>query len=337
MCYTRKGGLNVTSTDKSPRCSLSPQAIPAAQPMPSSGRQITITHGGYVAEIASVGASLRSLRYEGRNLIVPFSAQEISPCFHGHVLAPWPNRLSDGTYSFDGETRHVPLTEPERANALHGLVTWLDWTITTLEPASAQLRTLIAPQPGYPWPVEITCTYCLGDSGLEWEVRACNLGDRPAPYAVSTHPYLCPQLPRDSTERVDEWSLSIPAGHVLETTPDRLLPVRLHDVAAFEGGTLDFRSGRVIGDTRIDHAFTQLAAGEVTLVGSEGGVRLEWDPEKLPWVQAFTSDIDVPGYNRTGVAVEAMSCPPDALTSGEGIITLRPGEEYGASWQIGAL
>ena len=54
----------------------------------------------------------------------PTPRTEVRPRFSGVLLAPWPNRVADGAYEFDGESHQLPLTEPERGNALHGLVTW---------------------------------------------------------------------------------------------------------------------------------------------------------------------------------------------------------------------
>ena len=59
---------------------------------PASGIQHTIRAGEYEAVIASVGATLRSLTYAGRDLVVPFGADEVRPAHRGATLAPWPNR-----------------------------------------------------------------------------------------------------------------------------------------------------------------------------------------------------------------------------------------------------
>ena len=94
---------------------------------PRSGTSFEIRSGGYVAEIASIGASVRTLRHEGRDLVVPFDADEVRPGFRGALLAPWPNRVVDGRYAFEGREFELPLTEPRRGHALHGLAAWLDF------------------------------------------------------------------------------------------------------------------------------------------------------------------------------------------------------------------
>ena len=102
---------------------------------PRSGRQIRISLAGYEAVIATVGASLRQLRYEGRDLVVPFEADEVRPGYRGTTLAPWPNRVVDGAYDFAGQRHQLALTEPERGQALHGLLCWAD------SASASQIRT----------------------------------------------------------------------------------------------------------------------------------------------------------------------------------------------------
>ena len=80
--------------------------------------------------MASVGASLRTLSYDGRDLVLPFGADELRPAYRGMTLAPWPNRIVDGRYAFRGAGLQLPLTEPARSHALHGLVGWLDFEVT---------------------------------------------------------------------------------------------------------------------------------------------------------------------------------------------------------------
>src|SRR5918993_5311176 len=65
---------------------------------PLSGRRVRLRAGDYQATIASIGASLRELTWQGRNLVVPFAEDEVRPAYRGAVLAPWPNRVVDGRY-----------------------------------------------------------------------------------------------------------------------------------------------------------------------------------------------------------------------------------------------
>jgi len=94
-----------------------------------SGEQITITAGDQQAVVVEVGGGLRSYSTRGRELVDGYSADEMSSSGRGQVLIPWPNRLQDGSYEFDARRHQLPLNEPERRNAIHGLVRWATWTI----------------------------------------------------------------------------------------------------------------------------------------------------------------------------------------------------------------
>jgi aldose 1-epimerase len=63
---------------------------------------------------------------------------------------------------------------------------------------------------------------------------------------------------------------------------------------------------------------------------------MRWD-EAWPWVQVHTADRPEPGLNRSGLAVEPMTCPPDAFNSGVDLVRLQPGAEHRARWHAWAL
>lgn len=307
---------------------------------PISGTPTVLRAGEYQAVIASVGASLRSLTFGGRNLVVPFAADEIRPGYRGANLAPWPNRIADGAYTFAGERHQVPINEIDRLTALHGLVIWNEWELLEQTPESATFGAVIEPQEGYPHRLAIEAAYTLSEQGLTWRISATNISDgtAAAPYGVGPHPYLVA-----GNGTVDGWTLELPAAQILSVTPDRLLPTTLDGVATLRDGYFDFREARELGGTEIDHAYTGLQATtnddvEVRVISPDGtGVLMRWNGAVLPWVQIHTADRPEAELNRIGLAVEPMSCPPDAFNSGTDLISLTPGERHDAEWLIAAL
>jgi aldose 1-epimerase len=297
--------------------------------LPITGTRIPLRHGAYAAEIASVGASLRALTADGRDLVVPFAEDELRPLYRGAVLVPWPNRVVDGRYTFDGADQQLPLTEPDRGHALHGLVAWSDFRVVARSSAAVTLETEVVAQAGYPHPLRVEVEYRLSDDGLATRVTTTSTGAGRAPYGVSGHPYLVA-----GPGRVDDWTLELAADEVLEVDPERLIPQGLGPVA---GGPFDFGTPRRIGDLFIDHAFTGLRATRVRVVASDGhGAELRWDAG-APWVQVHTGDRPEPAYHRAGLAVEPMTCPPDAFNSGTDLLVLGPGESHALAWTIAAV
>ncbi|MGA8788953.1 MAG: aldose 1-epimerase family protein [Paenarthrobacter sp.] len=295
--------------------------------------EFTLGAGGYTAVVTARAAALRSLQFEGRDLIVPFPKGGPIPDYRGVIAAPWPNRIADGAYVFDGNKHQLPVNEPERETALHGLAFPLDWTLKESDAGSLTLTCAVGPTAGYPFVLELESRFTLDDAGLHTSVTARNAADVAAPYGVCPHPYLVA-----GSSPLDEWVLEFAADSFLEVTPDRLLPV---GVVGVEGHAFDFRSPRPIGSTEIDHAFTGITfdggLARLSLRDPVGtGVGMSWDTS-CPWLQIHTADKPEPVPSRIGLAVEPMTCPPDAFSSGTDLIRLEPGAEHTASWSIYAL
>lgn len=300
--------------------------------VPRSGRRYALTAEGYTADIASVGATLRTLRYQGRDLVVPFDADEVRPAYRGATLAPWPNRIVDGRYSFAGVEHQLALTEPSRGHALHGLLSWADYAERVVASDRVVLAATISPQAGYPFHVEVKVEYRLGAEGLTQTVTARNLGSDAAPWGTGPHPYLV-----GGSGVVDDWTLTLPASSVLTVTADRLSPIGVEPVKAHP--EWDFRTPRRIGDVFIDHAFTELdrteGIAEVRLTRGDAGVVMRFD-EGCQWVQIHTADLPGESAHRIGLAVEPMTCPPDAFNTGVDLIVLGEDETHSATWTISA-
>ncbi|MDR0594881.1 MAG: aldose 1-epimerase family protein [Bifidobacteriaceae bacterium] len=301
---------------------------------PVSGNQITIEAGPYRAVIASVGATLRQLQYVGRDLVVPFAADQVRPLYRGAVLAPWPNRVVDGRYRLSDAVQQLPLNEPARSHALHGLALWLDFAVADQGEASVSLVQEIEPQAGYPFRVALEVIYRVDAvRGLTWQVTAVNMGPGAAPYGTAPHPYLMA-----GSSPLDRWRLTLPAASFIAVEGDRLLPAGPRSVA---GGDFDFRSGRGIGAAKIDHAFGDVSwdpSGYATAVLDDPtgtGVTITWD-KTCPWVQVCTADQPSPELSRLGLAVEPMTCPPNAFNSHQNLVWLDHGQTHQATWQIRA-
>ncbi len=291
----------------------------------------TIQAAGYRADVSAIGASLRTLSHHGRPLIVPYGPDEVRPLYRGALVAPWPNRVVDGRYVFDGYEHQLALTEPKRGHALHGLVNWLRWERVLLDTDEVMLCGEVVPQPGYPWRLNLTMTYSVSEQGLRGDLTATNSGRGAAPYGCCPHPYLVA-----GPGRIDDWMLTLPAVQRLDVD-DSLAPTTLRAVADSDSRFV----GRSMAGVVLDHAFTALvrdAAGRTTVTVRHrdgGGVALTWGGW-APWVQIHTADRPEPDNNRVGLAVEPMSCPPDAFNSGIDVVVLGPGEQHTADWLISA-
>jgi aldose 1-epimerase len=292
--------------------------------------QIEIARGGQRVGVVALGGGLRSYEAAGRELLNGFRPGERPASGRGQVLVPWPNRIEDGSYKFDGKRMQLPLTEAENGNAIHGLVRGATWNLVDHEADRVVLDYTLEPQPGYPFALGLNIEYALSPTGLTVTTTAWNLSSETCPYGAGQHPYLTLGTPT-----IDTLRLQVPA-RVVAFSDERGLPVRS---APVDGTEYDFRAGRKIGGTVLDNAFAELerdgdGRARVLLDDLAGGAGLTlWVDESYRYLMLYTGDSH-PDVARRGLAVEPMTCPPNAFRTGESVIRLEPGESLASSWGL---
>jgi len=282
------------------------------------------------AVVVEEGGGLRAYSADGHAVLDGYEAGEPATSGRGQVLIPWPNRLEDGQYELDGQSYQLPLNEPERRNAIHGLVRSARWAAVEREADRVVMEHALRPQPGYPFSLDLRVEYRLSADGLRVHTTATNSGAERCPYGAGAHPYVTVGTPT-----VDAAVLRVPARTVL-ASDDRGLPTGSQPV---DGTRYDFRSPRPLDATLLDHCFTDLERDGDNLAR----VRLEdrgtgravtvWADASYPYLMLFTGD-PLPDVDRRSLAVEPMTCPPNAFRSGESLIRLEPGESTAGAWGI---
>ena len=304
-------------------------AVSAIQP---SGQQFVLTSGEQRAAVTEVGAGLRAYTVGDRDVIDGFAEDEMCSVGRGQLLLPWPNRIEDGQYEFAGRVHQAPINEPARHNALHGLTRWMNWTAVDQAPDRVLMSLVLHPQDGYPYTIRFDVEYRLSAGGLSVRTTASNVGQQAAPYGAGHHPYLTVGT------LIDDARLKMPALMRLEAN-ERLIPTG--GVLPNRGTAFDFMELRPIGSLKMDTAFANL------LPDSDGLIRVHLqaaggDPRITLWMEAvyrflmvFTADgIPDTARRRRSIAIEPMTCAPNAFRSGDGLIVLQPGESWSGSWGI---
>lgn len=289
-----------------------------------TGTQVHLRSGHVTAQIAQVGASLRSLRVGDVDLITPYALDVPTPSASGIVLVPWPNRVRDGRWIDDGTERQLAISEPKLGNASHGLLRFTAYAIEQTD-AAATLSATIVPQTGYPYLIDTSVTYLLTDRGVEVVHVLTNRSSEPAPVALGTHPFVT-----IGDVDVHDLVLRVPARTAF-TTDERMLPTGTRAVEPA------LRDGIRLGDTRLDTAFTDLDRDDdglvsTTLTAPDGRRLTLWQGEGFDFVQVYTAT-NFPGHD-LAVAIEPMTAPADAFNSGLGIRRLAPGESWTLRWGI---
>ncbi len=291
----------------------------AAITEPPTGAQFELRRGRQRLVVTEIGAGVRSWTVGGHELLAGFSPGEYDAAFAGRVLVPWPNRVRDGRYELDGAEHRLELSEPERGNALHGLVLQSRWRGVRTSARRVSLSHTLAPAAGYPFELALAVSYELASGGVVMTVQATNVGAERAPFGAGLHPYLTP-----GTADVDDMVLEVPARTLVPVDDERLLPTG--PPTPIDGTALDFRQPRRLGALRVDACFGELGrspagVARVRLGTNSGPGQLTiWMDERFRFVQVFTAD--------AAIAVEPMTCAPDAFNSGDGLVVLEPGASF---------
>ena len=262
-------------------------------------------------------------------MLEPYPVDAMCDGAHGTPLIPWPNRLADGRYHFDGVDYQLPLTEPEKGNAIHGFLRWRSWRAVDHTAHAVVMATRLYPLSGYPFTLDVQVAYELGEDGLTVATTATNLGDQPCPFGSGQHPYLSP-----GAGLIDECTVHLDAATRIRTDNDRQLPDGREPV---DGTPYDFRGGRRLGDLEVDDPFTDLrrdgdGRAWVRLVAPDRTTAELWVDEHYSVIELYSGDTLSDGRKRTGLGTEPMTCPPNAFRSGEGLVRLGPGESVTATW-----
>jgi len=252
-----------------------------------SGEQYELVLGDQRAVVVEAGGGVREYRRAGSDVLLGYGVEEMCGSGRGQVLMPWPNRLAEGRYEWEGEELQLPLNEISSRSAIHGLVRWASWRAVEREEARVLMEHSLHPQPGYPFTLLLRVEYRLEERGLVVHTEAENVGMRACPFGAGHHPYVA------APDGVDELTLD----------------------------------GERIGSRRLDEARHRpggwrIAAGDVVV----------WADATWQYVQVFTGD--APDVGRLGLAIEPMTCPPQAFRTGEALIRLEPGETFRGAWGI---
>ena len=295
----------------------------------ANGRLYEIRSGRHRAVVAGVAATLLSWQVGGRELLLTHSPEDMGEGYQGKTILPWPNRIDHGRYTFGGKNLQVPINEPKRQAALHGLLSFVEWDLVRHDKDRVVLSYLVHPHYGYPFSLGFEIEYAVGSDGVTSTLTARNAGSTDAPFGTANHSYIAA-----SDGKIDSIEFELPASTYYQTN-DRLIPTGTAPVA---GTQYDFRSARRLGSTTMDTAFTDLARQSdgtaVVRFRRPGGENVElWVDETHNYLQVYTDDTpETDRPSRAGLTVEPMTCAPNAFVTGDGLIVLRPGQTHRGRW-----
>lgn len=296
----------------------------------------SFSSGKYRAEVVSTGAGLRLLEFDSSALTETWEAGTKPPLSAGLVLAPWPNRVADGTFSFGGVEHHLEITEPARNNASHGFVRRVEWTLVDRTESKVEQSVEVGLHQGWPYPLTLNVIHELTPDGLVVTTTAKNTGSVAAPFALGFHTFV-----RVGDVPLDECTLEFSAGTRLPLETTRLLPQGTSVPTA--GTEYDFHEPKSLKGVLLDTPFSAetpdaLGRARHFLRAPDGTATVLWTDREFGWVQVFTADpINDQAYPNRGraLAIEPMTAPPNALNSGIDLTIIEPGSSWTGSWGMG--
>ncbi|MBC8156202.1 MAG: hypothetical protein H7Z72_25225 [Bacteroidetes bacterium] len=248
--------------------------------------------------------------------------------FKSAPLIPFPNRLKQGQYTFDGTSYQLPINEPRRGHAIHGLIYNRPMVVedAQITDQTAQLRLTYSYRgevAGYPFPFQLTITYSIGEpDGFRCTTTIKNTGSTHLPLGVGWHPYL------SLAGGVADWTMTLPRCQVY-TVDNLLIPT------GTKREYQDFSKPTRLDQVQLNHCFGLMSAesrSEIPFGSPVGDWQLllwmESGLNQYRYFQLFTPP------DRTSIAVEPMSCCINAFTNHDGLIRLEPDETFRAAYGL---
>ncbi len=271
------------------------------------------------------GGGLRRLAVGDWDVLDGYPTGVVPKGRRGGLLLPWPNRLRDGQWSWEGTDLQLDTAGPG-GHAMHGLLSWQPFAVLDRTQDQVTVGTVLEPRSGYPFRLAVALDYRLDPDRLTVTVRVRNAGTRPAPFGVGMHPYL--HVGAEAAGDLGVATVQVPARTRLEV--DGGLPT---------GGRSPFDGAvGVIGDRELDDPLTDLVRDDdgwarVRMSGPAGSLELAVD-EQWPWLQVYSGDTLPEGQRRRSLAVEPMTCPPNALADDADLVVLAPEEIWSGTWTL---
>lgn len=252
------------------------------------------------------------------------------------ILFPYPGRIRDGRFRWEGKTYQLPLTESSGKMSIHGFCCRLPWTAVeaAMSETEARLTGVFSAERDGPqhlgqWPAafEMAITYVLSRDRLQIEARVRNPDKKPLPFGLGFHPYFRIPFAADSSasecsvqmKSAGYWELhdSLPTGRILPLDASR-----------------DLDCPRPYTELKLDDVYTRLPGDGLDLV-ARGRIHDRKAGTTLSVLASsdYREMVLFTPAHRQAFCLEPYTCVPDApnLLAGENLTgwkELQPGQSW---------
>lgn len=240
------------------------------------------------------------------------------------LLYPFPNRLKDGQYQWEGHTYQFPINDAQTENALHGLgmhqAMNIGQVVTTETSGSITCQySSKGTEDYFPFLFQFSAAFTITETGFAVSLSVVNLDVESIPFGFGWHPYF------SLSEQIETTELQLPRLDLIGID-QRMIPTGKR--YAYE----EFQVSKPIGATVLDNCFATHTNEEnkihIQLKGSKGLLKY-WQENQAgaySFVQLFTPP------HRSSIAIEPMTCNVDAFNNQEGLLKLEPGQGSSANF-----
>jgi aldose 1-epimerase len=250
--------------------------------------------------------------------------------YAGVVMAPWSGRVAAGAWVHpDGRKFQLPINEPARNNALHGLVFDKEFAVARSTESALELSIEIAPSEGYPYRLKLAIAYELDDGELICSFAVKNISDEKAPFGLGFHPYF-------STKWLGDGASITNKAKTVYVLDQNLIDTGTQPTSR---SSKDLAVGKLAVGASLDDDFTDLdfvaGVSRTTLSNSAGSGIEIWQEDVFRHNVIYTTDAyEAENGIVTAVAIEPCISAVNALNSHSDLLWLQPNQTRSGSWGV---
>ncbi len=269
------------------------------------------------------GACLLDVNFNGQSIIDgPQTIEELftNEWYKSNFLFPFPNRLKNGQYNFDGKSFQFRINEKAKNNSLHGFGTQQVFKLVSMDCKETSAEILCRHQnsgvnPAYPFAFSFDVKLCISEpNSFVVELTFKNESQQKLPLGLGWHPYF------KYFDKADDVFMKLPDYQFIDLDENGIPTNKLFEYNYFQ-------EKRQINNAVLDNTFKikdNPNRARVELFSKYGNLVFwqETGPGKFNFLQIFT-----PSHRRS-IAIEPMTCNIDAFNNGDGLIVLKPNEQF---------
>ncbi len=270
----------------------------------------------YAAVNLQEGGRLFALKLDERQVI---AEREDFPYTHSSasaIMFPYVNRVQDGQYTFEGKLYQLPINEPAKNNAIHGLLYTRRFEVYKTHASSEEATVILqynydGTSAGFPFPFDFFVTYTITETTLKVVMKVVNTGTKTFPFTIGWHPYF-------TSENLYESYIDFDCEEEYTTTDDRSITngTKPHEL------NMPFQLKNYPFDTAYRLKKPEIGFYTPTYKLTMTGTAAQ------NFVQFFTPSTE------NSIAIEPTIGLSNSFNNGIGLQTLAPNKTYEIAWNV---